>query len=380
MDKITFCIPSKNNLRYLKHCIPSIKENSAIPHDIIVYVDSNKDNTIDWLRENNIQFLINTDSVPKGIAYAYNRCIEQASTEIVCMFHADMYMARGFDTGILKYLKRGHVVAGTRIEPPLHPEGREKIVKHFGFYPEEFNKIEFDSYVNTLVTENVGVTTRSMFAPWAIYKEDIVSINMHDESFHSYHEDSDIFNRFILSGYTLIQSWESYVYHLTCRGGQFQDGIERITSDELFHKMKNESFLKFIRKWGNVIMNDELHHPIIYPKYNIQFTVTNVSNSNIISQLEPFCSRLVIDNPQLLDSLLSVNDVMKNKLSLTSTKFDVNINIDQTRFTEQDFNNLVKLNGILGQLDPTETGVFEIGNLIVEVNRLENQNGKLIHA
>lgn len=380
MKKITFCIPSKNNLRYLKSCIASIRENSTIPHDIIVYVDANKDNTTDWLEEQGINFVLNTDSIPKGIAYAYNRCIELAETEIVCMFHADMYMARGFDTGILKHLNRGNVVAATRIEPPLHPEGKEKIVKNFGFYPEDFNRVEFDSYVGTLITKNLDVITKGMFAPWAIYKDDIMAINMHDESFHSYHEDSDIFNRFILNKYTLIQSWEAFVYHLTCRGGQFQDGVEKITSDEMFHKMKNESFFKFIRKWGSAIMNDEFHHPIVYPKYNLQFIVTNVSNASLVSQIEPFCSRLVIDNKQIFELLSSTSDEVKNKIALSNVEFDVSVYINQLKLTQEDFNNLVRLNGILSQLDESETGTFELGNLTVEVSKLENQNGKLIYA
>jgi len=35
MPKISFCIPSKNNLRYLKTCISSIRENACRKdHDI----------------------------------------------------------------------------------------------------------------------------------------------------------------------------------------------------------------------------------------------------------------------------------------------------------------------------------------------------------
>ena len=52
MDKITFCIPSKSNLRYLKTCIPSIRKNaSRDDHDIIIFVDSDEDGTIEWLEE-----------------------------------------------------------------------------------------------------------------------------------------------------------------------------------------------------------------------------------------------------------------------------------------------------------------------------------------
>ena len=34
-------------------------------------------------------------------------------------------------------------------------------------------------------------------------------------------EDSDIFGRFVLHGYEFIQTWGSFVYHLTSRGSRF---------------------------------------------------------------------------------------------------------------------------------------------------------------
>ena len=66
MKKITFCIPSKNNLRYLKTCIPSIRNNAyKKDHDIIVFVDSDNDGTVEWLNENkdkyNLKFEVNPD-------------------------------------------------------------------------------------------------------------------------------------------------------------------------------------------------------------------------------------------------------------------------------------------------------------------------------
>ena len=126
--KITYCIPTKNNLRYLKNSIQSIRQNSINEYDIVVFVDSDNDGTIEWLDKNNIRYSVNESPEPKGIAYGYNRCIEMATTPIVCMFHADMYMAKGFDVGIVKHLTPLSVVSGTRIEPPLHPKGKKKLV------------------------------------------------------------------------------------------------------------------------------------------------------------------------------------------------------------------------------------------------------------
>ena len=91
-NKITFCIPSKDNLRYLKSSITSIQQNSSLDNEIIVWVDSSNDGTIEWLKENKITHLINPNPNPQGIAIGYNRCIEAASNDIVCMFHISIYL------------------------------------------------------------------------------------------------------------------------------------------------------------------------------------------------------------------------------------------------------------------------------------------------
>ena len=66
-------------------------------------------------------------------------------------------------------------------------------------------------------------TTEGIFAPWAIYKKDFQEINGHDPLYAPQSkEDSDIFNRFVLNGYELIQTWRGFVYHMTCRGSRFK--------------------------------------------------------------------------------------------------------------------------------------------------------------
>ena len=69
-DGMTFCIPTKNNLRYLKSCIESIIGNSTCDNEIIVYVDADEDGTSKWLRENKIiagHYLQNQPAHPFGL-------------------------------------------------------------------------------------------------------------------------------------------------------------------------------------------------------------------------------------------------------------------------------------------------------------------------
>lgn len=375
---ITYCIPSKNNLRYLKNSIKSIRKNASITSEIVVFIDSDNDGTEEWLKNNEIKYTKNDSSTPKGIAYGYNRCIEISSKEIVCMFHADMFMGEKFEENILKHLKEKTIVSATRIEPPLHPEGKEKIVKNFGMYPEDFNEPEFNIFVSKNIIENKDRTTKGIFAPWVCYKKDILEIGMHDEYFHSYHEDSDIFQRFILNGYNILQSRDSFVYHLTCRGGQFQDGIEKITLDSEFHKMKIRSANHFIRKWGSWIENDEYCYPIITKKYDIGFIVKNC-NQHLLSILEPWCNTIYTDldttyfirNSQK-DCFFNMNNRLKK---ITDEKINqILISFDANKLTQSNFSTISNIGKIItynGEIGKFEYDIFEFD--IKNMNSLERE-------
>ena len=349
MEKITFCIPSKDNLRYLKSSIRSIIEFSSTEHEIIVWVDSDNDGTVSFLNKTypQVKLLINKDQEPKGIAYGYNRCIESAKHDIVCMFHADMFMGKEFDTNIIKHLTPKSVVAGTRIEPPLHPEGKEKIVRDFGMYPEDFKEEEFHQFVEEQKEVNKDKLTKGIFAPWACYKNEILDMGMHDEEFHSYHEDSDIFNRFILNEMDIKQSRDAFVYHLTCRGGQFQDGIEKITSNQQFHQMKDKAMKYYLKKWGSWIKNNEYHYPILSPVYKKSVVINN-SNEQLEKILEPWFNG----------------------------GEDIIVTVDGMTINEQDFQIIQQLNDIIK--DSGEIGEFELGNLKIKINSLESFEQELI--
>ena len=82
----------------------------------------------------------------------------------------------------------------------------------------------------------------------------------------------------VLGGMNLIQSWNSFVYHLTARGGQFQHG--KLTKDHSqksveWQNLMNNSTREFIRKWWRPVVNNffncasGLNHTIAMPKFMI---------------------------------------------------------------------------------------------------------------
>lgn len=381
MPKITFCIPSKSNLRYLKTCIPSIRENAyRDDHDIVIFVDSDEDGTVEWLEANKEEYRFsfrvnpNLNKVLYGIGKAYDYCANTATTDVIMIFHADMMLGKHADLHAFKHLEKGTVVCATRIEPPLHPNAGEKILKDFGLWPEEFKKEEFAAYVDTLLGENKDKTTNGIFAPWMIYKEDLFRVGGHDARMHSCREDSDLFNRFVLQGYDLIQSWDSLVYHLTGRGAGSFDGDEQRHAkwkQDMFNSTK-----EFIRKWGSVVKHSDMMYPIISPKYDIQFRVTNATEQSL-EALEIWCSSIVVDidpTTYIQKEQQVTSDNLESKFK--DRKADIVVEIDANKFDQQDYQIIHQLSDIIQQSG--SVGKFQLGNLVITINSLLEYQSELI--
>jgi glycosyltransferase involved in cell wall biosynthesis len=392
MDKITFCIPSKNNLRYLKTCIPSIRKNSfRQDHDIIIFVDSDNDGTVEWLRENKDKYEITYFVNPKlgkelyGIGKAYDYCVDKSTTAAFMIFHADMILGKNADLQAWNQLQKKTVVCSTRIEPPLHPNAGEKILMDFGIWPEEFKEEAFNEFVNK--ENNSSIVTEGIFAPWMMYKEDFLTLGGHDPILKSAREDSDIFNRMLLAKFNFIQSWSSLVYHFTGRGGQFQHGSVGEKKDEEWQQLMNNSTREFIRKWGSSVKHTSLMKPIVNPKYNIGFAVKHC-NLQLLDILEPWCDRIYIDDEMgvLFASYYEYEhkrtsyDLKKRVLTLGYQNphdyDDIVVEIDGKNFSNYDFQLLQQLPEIIK--DSGEIGKFQLSNLNIEINLMKEYQDSLI--
>jgi glycosyltransferase involved in cell wall biosynthesis len=373
IPKITFCIPSKTNLRYLKTCIPSIRENAyRKDHDIIVFVDSDEDGTVEWLKEvkdkYNIEYYVNPKLGEElyGIGMAYDFCIEKSTTDIFMIFHADMMLGKDADLKAFQHLKPKTVVCSTRVEPPIHPNAGEKILLDFGMWPEEFKKDEFNKYVEKHLEDTK--TTEGIFAPWMMYKDEFIELGGHDPIMHSCREDSDVFNRMHLDGFKFIQPWSSLVYHLTGRGaGSFDGDKER---HEQWQKDMNKSTMEFIRKWGSLVKHEPLMKPIVSPKYDIGF-ILPYNNIDLLRALEPWCSNIYC-NSSLRQHYITTEqsntsfDLSKRVLPFNNEKNNEILVTISEGFTQQDFQYIQQLSEILADSgEPAFHG--ELGNITVEI-------------
>jgi len=401
MKSISLIIPSRTNLKYLKWAYTSIRKNLGYIHEICMADDFSDDGTWEWMKEiadkdYNVKIHRNEGPTRLGHTILYDTLVDDyATNDIVMIFHADMYACPNLDTEILKHLEPGKVVSATRIEPPLHPDGPEKILKDFGIEPEEFDEQGLLDFVSDHVGTREDETTRGIFAPWAMYKDDFQSIGGHDPLYAPQSkEDSDIFNRFVLAGYDLIQTWKGLVYHMTSRGSRFKDGAMRNPAGQVFMKGRESSewlqqnlrsTRNFIRKWGHMVRHDELMYPIIPPKYDVGFMVENC-DINMLKELEPWCSNIYsnLTSKQFIEYVnkeqpdTQFNLTKRCRPSSEEPKNNVIVKFDCRLLTPQNFQILVNLSSILKESG--EVGEMELEIFKFKIKSLDSYEGELINV
>ena len=355
---MSLIIPSYNNLRHLKNVYASIKKHAS-EAEIVLLDDGSTDGTWDWIQTQDCIKYRSEERV--GHTILYDKGIELATNKIVGILHADMIIGPNYIQNLIKHLKPLTVVCGTRIEPPLHPEGKEKIIMNFGLDFDSLNIEAFEKFVLEKQIEFKDQTTKGMFAPWILYKEDFQAIGGHDPLFAPFpYEDSDIFQRWILNGYELIQSRDAFVYHLTCRGHRWSEQVGK--DDDYYKIVSNRAARNYLRKWGSWIKNDEFQYPIISPKYDIGFIIKNC-NYQLLEALEPWCSTLYID----CDYKEYINKEQSNtsfNLSEKIKPYDnekqnyILVEFDGTQFNQNSYYIIQNLSEIIKQSN--ELGEFEL--------------------
>lgn len=428
MKKITFCIASaKNEKEYTTLLLNSLKKNTQIEnHEILIFLDSDNQNSYEHFLEfqstmPNLKIHRNTSEFPIGGQLNISIMFHNASNPIVCYLQSDMVAGKDLDKHIIDNINSNTILSCARIEPPLHPESPEKIVKDFGITPDEFKFDEFNKFVNELQKEN-RPNIDSYFAPFAIYKNTwFEQLGGFDTQFRCSREDSDINIRMKACGLNVIQSWNSCVYHFTCvssRGNEwFKQNNDAKKKNLLQEKADQEELKRFIRKWGYFGHDYK-------PRYNstLLINIDTGVDINTIKSIEPYFNKIVLNDldvvQELKHQLNFENYHYANKRwNYTSkhwdeVKYDFNIvNFDKrieycsdldsyikddiiiktsfydlmTNMNSQEmYNFITKSNEIFNNMSQQDSyvGDYQIENFLIKINNLndvniENLNSKL---
>jgi GT2 family glycosyltransferase len=292
--------------------------------EILVMDDGSTDGSIEFfkqisLTDKKLKLWINSTGNIFGHCVTYDMGIDLATNDIVTIFHSDMVCGKNYLENMLKHLKPKTVVSATRIEPEgIYPPGREKILKPFGMVHNEFKQTEFDEFVAMEQIKNKDKTTNGIFAPWMIHKIDFLAIGGHDaKSFAPYpEEDADLFLRFALAGYTLVQSWDAFCWHWISRGHRSwaKNGVGH--DDDMFQFYQTRARRNYLRKWNRWMAFDADHHPVGFPVYRVGFVLKNVTTVDFLHAIEPWAQHIYVDNMMCAEKYIaSEQPTTKIKLS-----------------------------------------------------------------
>lgn len=145
-------IPSWNNLAMLQLCLASVQKNSHFKHQIIVHVNEGTDGTLDWIKEQTIDYTYSASNA--GVCYAINAMADLAQTDYILFLNDDMYVCPDWDLHLWNEVQaqNDHLwyFSGTMIEPKYSGNSCAIAPFDFGNGPENFKEKELLTFVDKL--------------------------------------------------------------------------------------------------------------------------------------------------------------------------------------------------------------------------------------
>jgi glycosyltransferase involved in cell wall biosynthesis len=411
-EKISFCInTSRNEINHVKLLFRSLEKNlSTREHEIVVFIDSDNQGTFEWLLTQksifpNLKILRNTLPICYGYSRNINEMFEQASNEIVSFLQSDMVVCKDYDLEVLKGLEPGMVLCSTRIEPPLHPAGPEKITHSFGLDPETFDLELFTHFAEKHKEDRFSVY---FFAPFTMYRKEWLSVGGQNTIFRRSREDSDMLIRMVLNGTKISQTWRALAYHFTCTSSRdpawFDKGNteaqERLKIQQLADQHELTRFTALWGAFSHGALTEDGYIKQHYYNVAAEIDTEGEGVAHILPIVESFFTRVYVSEKSLIkkmqdyydsfhiaaNKLLNISDevwkdygYMYNQLNAASRfktnseyiegEDDIIIKFKLKDITQQLLSNfLVNLQHIIHE-SVDEPGAFEYGPFIVVVNR-----------
>lgn len=368
---ISLLVGLKNNLDYSKNFYNTTR--ALYPEIEICFVSyGSSDGTHEWLdslNDSNVKYYYESES--KTFSDTFNKATEIATKNYVAYLHNDIVLAPNFIENILKHTNGNRAIAYTTIEPPIF-SGHErpgKIIKDFGSDLLSFNIKEMHDFVNLKAIECKDKIESGVTFFMCMPRKVLLEIGCMDNLFNPFFcEDDDIIQRLKLYGLEQITSLDAICYHFVSKTSRFSEEYKIKT--QIIEIISNRNY---IRKWGS---------RSISPKYNIAYVVHNC-NIHALSALEPWCDRIYVDNKfDYIETEQSKTkfDLSKRVLTIRQNdpegENDIVIEFDCAKFTQRSFELLQQIPQIVKESG--ELGAFELEDLKIVINRIEEKQNDLI--
>lgn len=158
-ELFSILIPTWNNLEFLKLCIHSIKRNSTHKHQIIVHVNDGSDGTLEWVRNEGIDYTYSECNI--GVCLAMNMMRTKVKTDYMLFINDDMYVLPLWDETLWQEIKKipdnRFFLSSTTIQP--HTASTSVIKANYGDSIKNFREEALlNEYMNYKKSDWMGAT------------------------------------------------------------------------------------------------------------------------------------------------------------------------------------------------------------------------------
>jgi GT2 family glycosyltransferase len=253
MNGISILVVCRDNLRYLKNFVKSVRETTTRPYEIRVWDNATAESMEPWCsKETDIIFYREEEN--RGIGVASNTMCREAKYDYVTMLDPDSYLLKGWDNGVEAVEKYG----GWRAPMEIGTERPARCINaNFGETLENFDekrlKLCFTGYIYPEVRT-------APFFPNIMRKEDWISIGGFDERFLVAEEffTWEAFHYFQKRGQRMLTQSDSMLYHIHAGGVWRPPGYSKLRfkwDHALREKYGNEAIDNYhqtIERWKSV--------------------------------------------------------------------------------------------------------------------------------
>lgn len=215
--RFSILIPTWKNFSYLKLCIESIEKNSIYPHQILVHVNEETKDVVDFLISKQIQFTTSSENI--GICKALNLISQKATTNYIMYMNDDMYCLPNWDQYLVEEIEACStplfMFSSTMIEPK-ESNNNAVIVANYGDSIETFQEDQLTAEFASFKHNN---WSGSSWPPNVVHKSMWDKLGGYNEYFSpGMSSDDDFCMRMWLHGCRLFKGIEkSRVYHFQCK-------------------------------------------------------------------------------------------------------------------------------------------------------------------
>jgi len=233
--EFSILIPTLNNINYLKILISSIKKNSSFDHQILVHVNENFDDTINYLKKENIEFTYSEKNI--GLCSSVNKVSKLSTKKYILYSHDDMYFLPNWDlilkNEINKIKDNMFYLSATMIQKT----GADLILDCGDTYNNFNENYLLNNYTKINKIDHQG----SHWAPHLIHKDIWDAIGGFSEEFNPGDgSDSDLNMKLWKLGVRYFKGINDFkVYHFS--------SISMRKKNDL---IKNNGSRTFLKKWG----------------------------------------------------------------------------------------------------------------------------------